>query len=229
MTLVKYFAEEPAAFEVPDEAESGTSPRASPALTLEAFLRRPSLYRGYLSASVLRSTADGEVHVTSAATAVREPASWAGPVVSVLGERSWWVASGKAVERIADPSVDHVADPVGALADARHAVMVASHSVPDAEALRAAQGGAADTKSRRCLARLAADTAVVLWRESAFDGYDWGILSSEPLAGKISAAFRATPAAGVRRFVIPLREARGEHRFHFERYDAEMYARYEVR
>lgn len=207
MIVVKYFAEEPAAFE----------PAAGPETpTLEAFMALPRLYRGYLSAT------DLETH-QSGATVVTNPEAWARPLGGLFSSWAWWSPG--------PDEPDRVEDPVSALATATRPVLLVSPVKPDGERARAAERelSVSGPEGRAVRAALALEGVVVLWREKGFDGFDWSLLANEPLQARVREAFVAYPLAGVRRFVIPLREARGEHRFHFERYDLEAFALHEVR
>ena len=68
------------------------------------------------------------------------------------------------------------------------------------------------------LTRLLDGGAVVLFPEQAHDGFDWSLFSATPVKDRLVAALRAHPGDGVRRFVMPYRRARSEHKFYFDRW-----------
>lgn len=213
MIVVKYFHEEPAALEqlaadAGPDARAGAEPR-----TLEAFLSAPSHFRGYLAATDLETGATG-------ATAGSSAEAWVDAVIAALGRGGWWTGLPDATWQPADP-----ARVLAASAPGTTVVTGPGAPAPDLEVVEAAGG------LRRSLPALRAllDAGMtVLVAEPAPDGADWSVFDARPLADRLRSAFAARPAEGVRRFVIPFREARGEHRFYFERYDLALYAHHEV-
>ncbi len=212
--IVKYFHEEPASLEVltPDlapDARQGAAPRS-----LEAFLQAPRYYRGYLAGTDL---ATGRVGLTALPPEAYLPALAA-------------AFTGSCCLRIQDG----VPEPLdaGALKAAwRHpagtSVLALSDAPIAAEWILAAAGQ--DRRAHlEALRRLLDVAGVVFFPEPAHHGYDWSLFAARPLRETLEAAFRAHPAAGTRRFVIPFREARSEEKFYFEQYHLSRYAAFEV-
>ncbi|MDX1545945.1 MAG: hypothetical protein R3247_03105 [Rhodothermales bacterium] len=205
MDVLKYFYEEPASLDVlSDDLDPDARRQAGPALPLEALFEGPRYYRGYLAGTDL---ATGRIGLT----ALAHPASFAAPLLDVL-EPVW--------RRVPDAGTAGAVDPAEAravLQDPRGTALLASGGGVAAGALVAAAG----PDRRRALPALRSlldGGAVVLLPEPAHDGFDWSLFAARPLRAVLVDAFRRHPAEGVRRFVIPYRRARGEHRFYFEQW-----------
>ncbi len=217
MIVVKYFHEEPAAWESGAEMPSPGSEGAREAL--DAFLARPRVYRGYLSASEPGRGISG-------ATGIARPEAWSIPLTRVFPDLGWWTVSG------VGPSGQVVAveNPRRFLERAAGTLLVAgSHPPDDALAVRCLEALAESGPSGRGpRLDLALSGCVVFWTEAAFHGVDWALLSPAPVAEAVRSALRDAWALPSRAFVIPFREARSEHRFHFDRYDPGLFGAYEV-
>ena len=201
--IVKYFWEEPVHLEaLSAETDPDARRRTAPTLSLDEVLNPASYYRGYLAGSY------GErVGLTS----LSDPGAFVAPLLDVLGASGWVRASH-------DGDTDLEPSPAEALrAPDNVAVLAASDSPVDASAL----GEVAQVERRYgipALRRLLDAGATILFPEPAHDGWDWSLFSSTPLRNRLVAAFRAHAAPGVRRFVLPYRQARSEHKFYFERW-----------
>ena len=57
---------------------------------------------------------------------------------------------------------------------------------------------------------------MVFFPEPAHHGYDWSFFAARPMRAALVDAFRRHPHPGARRFVVPYRKARSEHKFYFE-------------
>ncbi len=212
MIVVKYFHEEPAGLEPLAEDTDPEARLASEPTTLEAFLARPPYYRGYLAATELPSLKTG-------ATTPGAPRAWVEPLIDTVGKGDWCVAG--------DDGSWLAVDPVEALSrgEPGHLLVIAGGAPPFASP----DAGSGDVRRSLSGIRSLLDAgATVLRAEPAPDGVDWAIFCPHPLADRLRRTFAEHPADGTRRFVIPLREARGEHRFYFERYDLDLYSRHEV-
>ena len=212
MTVVKYFHEEPAGLEVLAADTAAEAREAAEPLTLEAFLARPSVNRGYLAATVLPGIKTG-------ATAPGAADAWVEPVIGALAKAGWWADSGSGSWTAADPAA-------ALRTSAPGRILVTANGMPSIAAPDRPEAGA-----RRRLAGILAlmdSGCTVFLAEPAPDGADWAVYSREPLADRLRGALAERTDRSARCFVIPLREARGEHRFYFERYDLSLYARYEV-
>jgi hypothetical protein len=214
MIVVKYFYEEPTGLEVLAEDTSASARAGGEELSLEAFFERSPYYRGYLAATTLRSMKTG-------ATAGRAPDAWVLPLVVAVSRGGWWSAGEAGSWVGAEPREVLRSAPAGA-------VLVTAAQLPGVEAPRSLAGGGV-RRSLAPLRELLDAGTTVLISEPAPDGVDWSVFSPQPLAERLRRAFSASPGRGVRRFVIPFREARGEQGFYFERYDLSLYASREVR
>lgn len=211
MIYVKYFLEEPASFEGAEATDPGPSTTPlDPAEAIARLFAGPVLHRGYLSVS------DAETG-TSGATATPDRAVWIEPTIRAIGDDSWWTCE----------CDEELVDPARALGEARHDLVVVGPARPPADLFEAGMLAGNGPDGRSVLRRLT-DHGIVLRTEPSFDGVDWSFLSRTPLADRFRAAFADARVPGVRRFVIPLRQARGEHRFHFERYDPDLFRSFEV-
>lgn len=80
----------------------------------------------------------------------------------------------------------------------------------------------------RLIAELLDLGCTLVFPEQAHMGHDWSVFSSHPLADRMRESMADLPE-DTRAFVIPYVEARGEHKFYFEQYDVDLFARHEVR
>lgn len=201
--IVKYFYEEPVHLEVLSaEADPDARRRAAPSGSLDDLLRPASYYRAYLAGS------DG---ARTGLTTIEAPAAFVHPLLDVLAGARWTFAE-------PDGSVETPADSASLL---HHPSVVAALAASAAPVDEAALAEAASTERRYgipALRNLLDAGATVLFPEPAHDGWDWSVFSASPLRERLVAAFRAHPAPGVRRFVLPFQQARSEHRFYFERW-----------
>jgi hypothetical protein len=216
LDVIKYFFEEPASLEVMTPDLVPDARRAAEPVSLEAFLRAPKYYRGYLAGTDLRAGRTG-------ATALAHPDAFIEPLMHAFPAETWTSGStdGRAVTR--SPG-----DVLRVLRDPSATRILACGDLPDAGMLLDASG----PEHRRrwpALRRVLRNTALVLLPEPAPHGFDWALFSTRPMREPLTAAFRRFPHEGVRRFVIPYREARSEEKFYFERYDLAKYEAFEIR
>ncbi len=203
MDIVKYFYEEPVLLEAfAAETDPDARRRAAPTLGLEAFLTPPPYCRGYLAGS--RGDRSG-------LTAITRPEAFVTPLLDVLAGLRWTAArrSGEIAE---------TAEPAEVLRDPAAVAALAGSSA----SVQIDDLGMVASAERRdgipALRRLLDAGATVLFPEPAHGGWDWSLFSPTPLKDRLVAAFRAHPAEGVRRFVVPYQRAQSEHKFYFERW-----------
>jgi hypothetical protein len=205
MDILKYFYEEPASLEVltPD-LDPDARRRDGPSMALEELLGGPRYYRGYLAGRNLDTDRVG-------ATALAHPEAFVAPVMDWLSDRAWRAAKGGGPARSCTTTEVQslLRDPgdTGVLACGGNAV--------DAEALIATTQG----ERRRALDALRVvlkHAEVVLFPEPAHHGHDWSLFSAQPLRAPLVEALQRHPHPDVRRFVLPFRRARSEHKFYFE-------------
>ncbi|NNE69068.1 MAG: hypothetical protein HKN29_01760 [Rhodothermales bacterium] len=208
MIVVKYFFEEPAALELlaPDDIPNARSPGTS--TSLEAFLKGPRYHRGYLTAS------DLEAGTTGATTSGGGP-DWIQPLIEAIGSDRAFRGPGTPRETalsqvLADPS--------------KGVVLLVGPSAPP-DQIPDLSGEVRDHAGT--IRDLLDAGFVVLRPEPAHEGQDWSIFSPRPLSESVAAAFKSAQP-GPARFVIPHRQARGEHKFYFERYDLSLFGDYRV-
>lgn len=201
--IVKYFYEEPVHLEaLSAEADPDARRRAEPSGSLGDLLRPAAYYRAYLAGS------DGE---RAGLTTIEAPEAFVLPLLDVLARSRWFFVE-------PDGSVETPADPAALL---HHPSVAAALAASDASVDEAALTEVAAAERRYgipALRRLLDAGATVLFPEPAHDGWDWSVFSAAPLRERLVAAFRARPAPGVRRFVLPFQRARSEHTFYFERW-----------
>lgn len=175
--------------------------------SLQAFLSGPKYYRGYLTASDLSRGVTG-------ASSMADSGDWMEPLLEALGASEAWAGPGvprpvSLGEALASPD----SHPVLAIGTASPGELP---SLPGElrEHYEAIRG-------------LLEQGFILLRAEPAHDGHDWSLFAARPLAEGVTEAFRtATP--GTARFVIPQRQARGEHKFYFERYDLDLFKAFRV-
>lgn len=227
MTVLKYFYEEPTSLETltpdldADARQRGrtddirrTSGRSGPRLSLEALFSAQRYYRGYLAGTDMATDRTG-------LTATPDPLAYTAPLADLTEGRTWHRLGASD-----DAQPEPVADLAAALAGlASTALLIA---VPEGArfgpaALRAAlpaeDGGA--TERREALEGLRAlldAGALVAFPEPAHHGHDLSLFSATPLKSRLAEAFAQHPTPGARRFLVPFRRARSEHKFYFERW-----------
>lgn len=202
MQVLKVFYEEPAAL---GSAGLAGGPGAEPgaggvddgAAFLDALRARPASGRVYLAGTDLGANRAGLTALP--------PAAWATPLGVVLGP-SVWAFDGVHVRRAA------LTDPL-----ARVEVFAWGPAPPDPLGLSAALVPERPLALAAVAALLAGGHAVA-FPVPAADGHDLDVFAPFPLHGRLVAALRAAPVAGVRRFVAPLARMRSESKFHFERW-----------
>jgi len=201
--IVKYFYEEPVHLEaLSAEADPDARRHAAPSGSLGDLLRPASYYLAYLAGS------DGE---RTGLTTAAAPEAFVRPMLDVLARSRWFFAE-------PDGSVETPADPAPLLHHPSVAAALAASAAPVDEAALAEVAASERRYGIPALRRLLDAGATVLFPEPAHDGWDWSVFSASPLRERLVAAFRAHPAPGVRRFVLPYRRARSEHTFYFERW-----------
>lgn len=208
--------------------------------SLEAFLSAPKYYRGYLTASDLERGLTG-------ASALREPQVWTEPLRAVLGQEaiSYNDGSGSRAGSLSSVLLS---------ATAETSVVVGPSTSGPAPALpgeirdhnpvirKILDGGAlllrAEPAHDGVDWALYSATPLAGRFRVAFEAA--ASQAAEPHAAEPHAAeshdTRPPSAAAsdtgapetVVKFVIPQREARGEHKFYFERYDLDLFAAYRV-
>ena len=208
MDIVKYFYKEPAALHGTDASVLHRDEAVDP-LASDLHPNGPVVYRAYLAGTHLP---DGEGDVLRiGATALDCPASWADPLLALFSSSIWTLLTteGEVVE--APNPIPVLCTPGGV------AALVAAASPVGETRLKALSGGI-QREAVPALYALLAEARAVLFPEPAHDGMDWSIVASVPLCGAFVEACRRHPAPDARRFVLPYRRARGEHRFYFEQW-----------
>ncbi|MFT5141907.1 MAG: hypothetical protein ACI80V_001973 [Rhodothermales bacterium] len=210
MRVVKYFHEEPASLELLASGESPASREPAEAMSLEAFLRAPKYYRGYLAASDLKEGLTG-------ATALNDPSVWLNAVLEMLATETAYRSR---------PGADAFST-VGlaeALSMGQTSDLLAVGPGPAPE-LNRIEG---DLRQRLSAVRPLMDAGfTILIAEPATDAVDWSFFSAQPMAGRLRTAFQSA-GSDAARFVIPHLKARAEHKFYFERYDLGLFEEFRV-
>lgn len=205
LDIVKYFYEEPVHLEaLSAEADPDARRRDAPEQGLDVFLNPTPYYRGYLAGTDLAADRTG-------LTAIAHPEAFVTPLLDAFGGRTWTRVDRSGETTTVDAPEDVLCDP------AETAVLVAATGPVDAEAL-AAVAAVERRYGIPALRRLLAEADVVAFPEPAHDGWDWSLFAAAPIREPLTAAFRGYPIPGVRRFVLPYRQARSEHKFYFERW-----------
>ncbi len=205
LDIVKYFYEEPVHLEaLSAEADPDARRRAAPEHGLDALLRPTPYYRGYLAGTDLAADRTG-------LTAIARPEAFVAPLLDVFADRVWTLADRAGAVTTLDEPAPVWRDPT------ETAALVAAAGPVDADAL-AAVASVERRYGIPALKRLLAEADAVCFPEPAHDGWDWSLFAAAPLRERLVAAFRRHPVADVRRFVLPYREARSEHKFYFERW-----------
>ncbi len=210
LAIVKLFYEEPFSMEsvVPD-LDPDARPRADPMSFelsgLEALIGRPRAFRVYLAGTQMEDGASARVGLT----ALDDSDVWAPSLTRALGSAGW---SGMIDGRTRTLSPSEFARVLpSADFDA-----LALNAPPPALALL---GAASQPDRRRALPAILTlldAGATLLLPEPSHEGRDLTIFSPSPVRGRIEAAWRSDPRAGVRRFSAPYQKVRSEHKFYFE-------------
>ena len=205
LDIIKYFYEEPVHLEaLSAEADPDARRRAAPEHDLAALLRPTSYFRAYLAGTDLAADRTGF-------TAIAHPEAFVSPLLDVFVGRVWTQADRAGSATVIEDAASVWRDP------SETAVLVAASGPVDADALVAV----ASVERRygiNALKQLLAEADVVAFPEPAHDGWDWSLFAAAPLRERLVAAFQRHPVEGVRRFALPYREARSEHKFYFERW-----------
>ena len=206
MEIIKYFYEEPASLEaLAPDLDPDARRRDAPTRPLGAWLDAPRYHRGYVAGTDLDT---GRVGLT----ALTHRNAFIDPLIDALGGRRWLRSTRTATVEPLDASAVRrwLADP-----NETAALACADTSLAEADIIAA-------TESERrygvpALRRLlTAPSCVVFFPEPAHHGHDWSFFAARPMRETLAEAFRRHPQPGVRRFVVPYRKARSEHKFYFE-------------
>lgn len=207
LDIVKYFHEEPVHLEaLSAEADPDPRRRDAPEQGLDALLRPTLYYRGYLAGTDLAADRVG-------LTAIAHPEAFVVPLLDVFGGQTWTRAdqTGKVAVVQEGEVASVLRNPAGT------AALVAAVGPADADAL-AVVAGIERRYGIPALRLLLDSSAVVLFPEPAHDGWDWSLFAPTPMKDRLVEAFLRHSVFNVRRFVLPYREARSEHKFYFERW-----------
>ena len=191
MDVLKYFHEEPAALGFVDapDVPGGVA-------------------RGYLAGTHLPGGPHDRLRV--GLTALSDPALYVAPLVALWGGLVW--------TRVAPDGTASSVEPGALNGLGETAALVVGPSAPAPDTLA---GLAADDEREAmtvAVGLLTGGARAVLWPEPAHDGHDLTVLAAGSLLTPLTDALRRHPAPGARRFVLPLRRARGEHHFYFEQW-----------
>lgn len=215
MRVIKYFFEEPTLLDFPVEGESGKPSRAG----LDGLLRKHRHYRGYLAASDLENDTVGGSSLEDNAAA---------QILSHVLEGPIWFSN-----RVAGQDVVSLKlltghrEIVQALSTMGGDSVMMMHVDPTEDMVRALTDDNDRKVGLRLVAELLDRGCTLVFPEQAHMGHDWSVFSSRPLADQMREAMADLPEE-TRAFVIPYVEARGEHKFYFEQYDVNLFARHEV-
>ena len=207
MEIVKYFYEEPFSLEaLTPDLDPDARHRQAPPMPLEALLKSPSAYRGYLAGTDLETKRVG-------LTALLRPEVFTEPLFYWLGAYRW--------ARTDKKGATHPLDTTAARAvfgDPAATTVLACASGGISSRLMADVGGGVQRQALPALRRLLAEVQVVFFPEPAHHGFDWSFFSARPMRPSLVAAFQQHPMPDVRRFVLPYQKARSEHKFYFEQW-----------
>lgn len=186
------FAETPAA-----EALHDQSPDA---------LRRPTAaYRLYIAGTDLTADRVG-------ATAVGHPGLWINPLLHTLDHSDWRAVRDGQVHDVTPLEVATLlAAPEGVSA-------LATGPRPPASTPLAAVAAAERRAGVPRLLELIQAGTTVLFPEPAHHGSDWSVFGPKPLKDVLAGHLAERQPGGARVFAVPYQQARGEHKFYFERW-----------
>lgn len=216
MRIIKYFFEEPTLLDFPAEEEGSTPTRSG----LEGLMRKHRHYRGYLAASDLASNMVG-------GSALEDRAA-AEVLARVIGGPIWFSNRMAGQDDIATSLLSSRRDIVQALSTMGSDSVIMMDIDPTEKLVKALTDDNDRKVGMRLIAELLDGGCTLIFPEKAHSGNDWSIFSSRPLAERMREAMHELPP-DTRGFVIPYVEARGEHKFYFEQYDLDLFARHEVR
>lgn len=216
MRFIKYFFEEPTLLDLTD-GQPGAGPGQQ---GLEGLLRKARHYRGYLAAS------DTE-HDLVGGSALEDHAA-ARILADVLSGPIWFSNRAPGQKDVQLGLLTHPKDVVRALVTMGGASVMLMDVDPSEELVHALTDDMDRKSGMRTIATLLDKGATLVFPEQAHTGHDWSLFSARPMARDIREAMTAL-LDNTRGFVIPYKEARGEHKFYFEQYDPELFAQHEVK
>ena len=215
MRIIKYFFEEPTLLDFPAPESAGQPTREG----LKGLMRQHRHYRGYLAASDLENDLVGGSSLEDNAAAEILARSLDGPI--------WFSNRAPGQEDVELRLLTDHHQVVQALSTmASDSVMILEID-PSEEIVRALTEDNDRKSGMKQIAELLDRGCTLVFPEQSHMGHDWSIFSSHPMAERLQAAMADLPK-DTRGFVIPYVEARGEHKFYFEQYDTELFARHEV-
>ncbi len=202
MRYIKYFYEEPTLLDLTD-GEPGSGPTRQ---GLDSLLRKPRHFRGYLAATDTEHDLVGGSALDDHAAARILAGQQEGQLTLLI----------------------HPKEIVQALVTMGGASVMLMEMDPTEELIHALTDDTDRKSGMRTIAALLDQGGTLVFPEQAHTGHDWSIFSSRPLARDVREAMSTLPQ-GTRGYVIPYKEARGEHKFYFEQYAPELFARHEVK
>lgn len=216
MRVIKYFFEEPTLLDFPAEEEGAKPTRSG----LKRMMRQHRHYRGYLAASDLDNDMVG-------GSALEDNA--AAEILSRVIEGPIWFSNRVAGQDVVSLKLltEHKAI-VQALSTMGGDSIMMMDVEPTEDMVRALTDDNDRKVGMRLIAELLDLGCTLVFPEQAHMGHDWSVFSSHPLADRMRESMADLPE-DTRAFVIPYVEARGEHKFYFEQYDVDLFARHEVR
>ena len=215
MRVIKYFFEEPTLLDFPSEGEGHQPAKSGP----DRLLRKHRHYRGYLAASDLD-------HDMVGGSALEDNA--AAEILSRVLEGPIWFSNRVAGQESVSLKLltDHKSI-VQALSTMGGDSIMMMDVDPTEKLVRALTDSNDRKAGMHMISKLLDGGCTLVFPEQAHMGHDWSIFSSHPMAERVREAMADLPQ-NTRAFVIPYVEARGEHKFYFEQYDLELFARHEV-
>ena len=215
MRYIKYFYEEPTLLDLTDgQPGAGSSQQG-----LEGLLRKPRHYRGYLAASDTEQDLVGGSSLEDQAAASILADVLRGPV---------WFSNRAAGQPSGQLNLlTHRKGIIQALGTMGGASVMLVDMDPSEELIHALTDDTDRKSGMRTIAALLDKGGSLVFPEQAHTGHDWSIFSSLPLAREVREAMSALPD-NTRGYVIPYKEARGEHKFYFEQYNPGLFAQHEV-
>lgn len=216
MRYIKYFFEEPTLLDLTD-GEPGGGPSQQ---GLEGLLRKPRHYRGYLAATDTENDLVGGSSLEDHAAARILASILSGPI--------WFSSRAPGQKDSQLTLLTHPKDVIQALVTMGGASVMLLDMDPSEELIHALTDDTDRKSGMRTIAALLDRGATLVFPEQAHTGHDWSIFSARPMAREVREAMSALPD-DTRGFVIPYKEARGEHKFYFEGYDPELFVQHEVK
>ncbi len=215
MRIIKYFFEEPTLLDFP-ASESGEQPSE---YGLKGLLRQHRHYRGYLAASDLGADTIGG--------SALEDHTAARVLASILTGPIWFSNRAAGQTDVTLSLLTGIENIVPALAAMASDSVMMMDVDPTEEMVRALTDDNDQKVVMRKIAQLLDAGCTLVFPEQAHMGHDWSIFSPRPVAAYIREAMGNLPKE-TRGFVVPYVEARGEHKFYFEQYNIDLFARHEV-